>query len=447
MNPTLGQLSCRIFLALCALIAAAPMLAAEEPAVANPPAIETPAARDARMQWWRDAKFGMFLHWSPVSIQGTELSWSRNGRKPLDVSGDPAGPSADPAYDSLHKQFNPTRYDARQWVKIAQDAGMKYMVLTCKHHEGFAMYPTKFRSDFSIAATPFKRDVVKELADACHAAGMRFGVYYSQRDWTHPDYGIGDNKKYVEFMNGQLRELLTDYGKVDVVWFDSYGTGDLEKFWQIGATWSLIKSLQPAAVINNRLAVLASYNQQPAPYRGDFDTPEQHIGAMQSARAWESCVTLVGGQWSYKPQGEMKGFAQVIRDLVVCVTGDGNLLLNVGPTPTGEIEPRQAVRLKEVGDWLKKYGESLYGTRGGPLRNGKWGGTTQRGDKVWIHVLEWPGEQLNLPALKESVKSARVLTGGDAKVVNTPGQGLLVTLPRAQQDAVDTVIELTLERP
>lgn len=445
MNHTPCPLNCRCLLAVGALLFLShwsPTCALANP---DPPASETAAAEEARLRWWRDAKFGMFLHWSPVSLQGTELSWSRKGRKPLDVTGDPAGPTADPEYDNLYRRFDPTSFDAGQWVRIAQDAGMRYMVLTCKHHEGFAMYPTRFRPEFSIAATPFKRDVVKELADACHAAGMRFGVYYSQRDWTHPDYGIGDNRKYVDFMNGQLRELLSQYGKVDVVWFDSYGTGDLEKFWRIGETWSLVKSLQPEAVINNRLAVLASYNQQPAPYRGDFDTPEQRIGGMQSARAWESCVTLVGGQWSYKPHGEMMELARVIQGLVLCATGDGNLLLNVGPMSTGEIEPRQAARLREVGDWLRKHGESLYGTRGGPLPNGKWGGTTQRGDKVWVHVLEWPGEELRLPALEGMVKSVRVLTGGDAIVANIPGQSLLINLPKAQRDALDTVIELTMQ--
>jgi len=407
---------------------------------------ETQEQRDARMKWFRDAKFGLFIHWSPVSIQGTELSWSRNGKKPLDVTNDPAGPSADPVYDSLHKQFNPTKYNAKQWVKIVQDAGMKYMVLTCKHHEGFSMFHTKFRSDFSIAATPFKRDVVKELADACHEAGMRFGVYYSPRDWAHPDYGIGDNKKYVEFMNGQLRELLTNYGKVDIIWFDSYGHGDLEKFWQIGETWSLLKSLQPAAVINNRLAVLAAYNQQPAPYRGDFDTPEQSIGRMQTNRAWESCMCLVGGQWSYRPNGEMQGFSQVVRDLVSCVTGDGNLLLDVGPMPTGEIEPRQADRLKEVGDWLKKYGEAIYGTRGGPYRNGTWGGSCHKGNKLYLHVSEWPMEGLGFDPLPKKVIAARTLSGVPVAFKQSADE-LAVEVAGKDRDKPVTVIELTLEKP
>jgi alpha-L-fucosidase len=411
-----------------------------------PQVAETQAQRDARMQWFRDAKFGLFIHWSPVSIQGTELSWSRNGKKPLDVTGDPAGPSADPVYDNLYKQFNPTHYNAKQWVKIAQDAGMKYMVLTCKHHEGFSMFHTKLRSDFSIAATPFKRDVVKELVDACHDAGMRFGVYYSPRDWTHPDYGIGDNKKYVEFMNGQLRELLTNYGKVDIIWFDSYGHGDLEKFWHIGETWSLIKSLQPAAVINNRLAVLADYNQQPAPYRGDYDTPEQSIGHMQTDRAWESCMCLVGGQWSYRPNGEMQEFSQVVRDLVSCVTGDGNLLLDVGPMPTGEIEPRQADRLKEVGDWLKKYDKSIYGTRGGPYRNGTWGGTCHKGNKLYLHVSGWPAEGLGFDPLPNKVLAARMLTGAPVTFKQSADE-LSVEVARKDREKPVTVIELTLDKP
>ncbi len=208
---------------------------------------------DARMAWWLDARFGMFVHWDMSSLAGTEISWSRKATKPLDIFGDPAGYVPDPVYDNLYKRFNPQRFDARAWVRLAQDAGMRYIVFTAKHHGGFCMWDTKL-TDYSIMHTPFKRDVVKELVDACHDAGMRIGLYYSPRDWHHPDYGIGDNRKYVDYMNGQIRELLSNYGRIDVIWWDSYGSGDLVKFWQIGETFDLVKQLRPNIIMNNRLA-------------------------------------------------------------------------------------------------------------------------------------------------------------------------------------------------
>lgn len=409
-------------------------------------ATETPEEHAARVNWWRDAKFGLFLHWGPASIAGTELSWSRPAPKPLDIHNDPAGTVSAPEYDNLYKQFDPQKFDAKQWVKIAQDAGMRYMVLTTKHHDGFSLFATRL-SDYNITQTPFKRDIVKELADACHAAGMRFGVYYSQRDWYHPDYGIGDNRKYLDFMNGQLRELLSNYGKVDILWFDSYGTGDLEKFWRIGETWKLIKKLQPEALVNNRLAVLAGYNRQPEPYRGDFDTPEQRLGTFQLGRDWESCITLVGHQWSYKPGGEMMSFEKVVNALVSTATGGGNLLLNVGPMPTGEIEPRQVALLKQVGDWAKKHRVALYGTRGGPYVNGRWGGATHKGNTLYLFCRTWAQDRVALNALPAKVLGAQLLASGETVAFEQTDKGLTITVPAEKRDALFTVVALTLDQP
>jgi len=404
-----------------------------------------PAQTDQqRLKWWTEARYGMFIHWSPVSVAGTELSWARNAKRPLDITGDPVGAGSDPVYDTLYQHFNPTQFNAAQWVKIAQDAGMKYMVLTCKHHEGFSMFHTKL-SDYSIAKSPFKRDVVKELVDACHAAGMKFGVYYSPRDWHHPDYGVGDNRKYIDYMNGQLRELLTNYGKIDILWFDSYGYGDLEKFWRIEETWNLVKSLQPQIIINNRLAILNQYDKQPHPYIGDWDTPEQSIGRMQIDRPWESCMCLVGGQWSWLPNGEMKGFDEVVRDLVSCATGDGNLLLDVGPMPTGEIEQRQAHRLKEVGDWLRTNGASIYGTHGGPFANGVWGGSTFAGNKVWVHLFNPPGV-IKLPKLNQKVVSHRSLTDDTYEMKDSDGR-IVLSISKKKSQGPDAIVELTFDAP
>ena len=247
----------------------------------------TPAGVNSdRIEWWRAAKLGMFVHWDPSSLAGTEISWSRKGSKPLDITGDPAGYVEDPLYDHLYQRFNPVHFDADQWLQIARNGGarcrddcqasrwllhVEYEVHQLQHYE-------------------------HALQKRCHQGNLRsvssrghalWKIYYSPRDWHHPGYGIGDNKKYVTHMNGEIRELLTNYGKVDIVWFDSYGRGDLVNFCNVGATFDLIKSLQPDILINNRLTVLADYDKQPGPYLGDFDTPEQRIGAFQASRAWD----------------------------------------------------------------------------------------------------------------------------------------------------------------
>jgi alpha-L-fucosidase len=413
------------------------------------PVRETKAQFDARIAWWRNARFGMFIHWDMSSMAGTEISWSRGGSKPLDTTGDPAGYVEDPVYDHLYQKFDPEKFDAAKWVAIAKDAGMKYIVFTAKHHGGFSMFDTKM-TDYSIMHTPFHRDVVKELADACHKAGMRFGIYYSPRDWHQPDYGIGDNRKYVDYMNGQVRELLSHYGKIDVIWWDSYGRGDLISFWRENETFDLVKKLQPNILMNNRLAVLAGYDQQPEPYRGDFDTPEQRLGAFQNNRPWESCITLsAAGTWSYRPNDSARSFEECIRSLASCATGDGNILLDVGPSPEGEIPAPQVERLAQIGEWMRKCGASIYGTRGGPYSNNLgWGGSTYRGNTIYLHIFKWPGDSLELLPLKAKVLKIGNLSDPTAIPTFQQNDGsLTVTLPADKQDKIDTVISLELSGP
>jgi alpha-L-fucosidase len=442
---------------LCATIAFLPLAHAQlPPAMAElPPLTETHAQRDARMQWWRDAKFGLFIHWGPVSLQGVEIGWGRKAPRTYDINGH-TGRGTDPEYDNLYKQFNPVKFNASEWVQIARDAGMKYLVLVCKHHDGFSMYHTRL-SDYSIANTPFKRDVVKELADACHAAGMRFGVYYSQRDWYHPDYLVGDNRKYNDFYQGQVRELLTHYGKVDILWFDH-----VAGFWSdytYDQLYPMIYQLQPGILVNDRgakfcgkgrnkaestLSQLPESREARQVVNGDFVTPEQRIGGMNLNRDWESCITICR-QWAWKPNDTMKSFPECLRTLVTCVSGGGNLLFNVGPMPTGEIEPRQVERLKEMGAWLGKFGRSIYGTRGGPYSNGRWGGSTHKGQTVWLHVFEWNADQLRLPPLPAKILGIRALTGGNP-VFQQTDSGVDIRLAKSAQDPVNTIIELTLDR-
>jgi alpha-L-fucosidase len=422
----------------------APEPAPEPAPVAFP---ETVAQRDARTAWWRDARLGLFIHWDMSSVAGTEISWSRKGTRPLDIGSDRAGYVEDPAYDQLYRRFDPVRFDAKEWVRVAQAAGMRYIVLTAKHHGGFSMWDTRL-SDYSIMNTPFKRDIVKELADACHAANMRFGLYYSQRDWYHRDYGIGDNVRYTDFMHGQLKELLTRYGTIDVLWFDSYGRGDPKTFWRVPETWALIKTTQPQTVINDRLRAIRSPGNLPE-HAGDHDTPEQRIGGFRDQRLWESCMTIVDvpnhdGGWSYRPDGTVKSLAECIQMVASCAVGDGNLLLGIGPDATGVIPADQTARILEMGDWLRTHGESIYGTRGGPFKPWKYGGTTRKGHTVYVHVLKWLEPTLVLPPLPAHVVSSRLLRGGEVKVTQSDA-GLFIDVADKDRDPANTVIALEFD--
>ena len=387
--------------------------------------------RARRMKWWQEARFGMFIHWGPVSLKGTEIGWSRGGQRR--GHGEGRGEIPVEVYDNLYKEFNPTKFNARQWVQIAKDAGMKYMVFTTKHHDGFCEFDSKL-TDYKITHSPFKRDVVAELTSACHEAGMPIGFYYSPPDWHHPDYRTENHARYIEYMHGQIRELLSNYGKIAIMWFD--GLGGTLKDWNSTAMFEDIFRLQPDIIINNRAGLAA-----------DHDTPEQQIGKFQNHRPWESCITICR-QWAWKPDDEMKSFKDCIRTLVRCTGGDGNLLFNVGPMPTGEIEPRQVERLKEMGQWLGQYGESIYGARGGPFKPGSWGANTHRGDRIYVHVFNWPpnGESLTLPPIGKKVLGAAVLTGGTAKVRQS-SEGLVITMPASERQEVDTIIAIDLDGP
>jgi len=397
-----------------------------------------------RMKWWREARFGMFIHWDMSSVAGTEISWSRLGPKPLDIWGDAAGTGGDSIYDNLYKKFNPTQFNARKWVEIAKDAGMKYLVFTAKHHGGFCMWDTKY-TDYSIMNTPYGKDVIRELSAECHKAGIRFGIYYSPRDWHHPDYGMGDNRKYEAYMTGQLTELLTNYGQVDVVWFDSFGKGESVKYWHADKVLELVRKLQPQTIVNNR----CNYFGENVPsLKADFDTPEQTIGSYQPSRNWESCMCVVEapkGGWSYRRDGKVKPFAECIRNLVGCATGDGNLLLDVGPDPTGIIPADQAGRLAQIGEWIRKYGFTIYGTQGGPFRNGKWGGGTFKGNKVYVHLYESAPDTVSLPALKENLVNAKNLSHSNVKASMSNGKIKIISTP-ADRHSPDTILELTFNQ-
>lgn len=405
---------------------------------------ETKEQKDARMKWFRDARYGLFIHWGPSSILGTETSWGRQAKSVMDCAPTPPPNGRDEVYDNLYKQFNPVEFNARKWVKMAKDAGMKYIVFTCKHHDGFCNFHTQY-TDYNIANTPFKRDIVKELADACHKAGLRFGVYYSPRDWYQPSYLVDGNKKYLEIFHGHLQELLNNYGKVDIIWFDSMG-GDWAD-WDYPKMAEIILTSQPDILCNGRLGPLQARSNRPNfdfTRLSDFQTPEQVIGGFQRDAYWESCACLVDGQWGYKPDGLLLTRREVLGMLLYSAGGDGNLLLDVAPTPLGNFEPRQIARLKEVGAWLKRHGETVYGTRGGPYKPGYWGVSTFQGNKIYLHVLTFQGDTLTLPALGAKVISSRLLTGGKLQV-SQDGTSLVAKVAPEDQQSPDTIIELTVE--
>ncbi|MEI6646759.1 MAG: alpha-L-fucosidase [bacterium] len=406
---------------------------------------ETREQKDARMKWFREARYGLFIHWGPSAILGTETSWGRKAKSVMDCGPTPPPNGRDEEYDNLYKQFNPVEFSAKKWVKMAKAAGMKYIVFTCKHHDGFCNFHTQF-TDYNIANTPFKRDIVKELADACHKAGLRFGVYYSPRDWYQPSYLVDGNKKYLEIFHGHLQELLNNYGKVDIIWFDSMG-GDWAD-WDYPKMAEIILKSQPDILSNGRIGPLQARTARPnfdlTRLAGDFQTPEQVIGKFERGCYWESCTCLVDGQWGYKPDGLLLTLREVMGMLLYSAGGDGNLLLDVAPTPQGNFEERQIDRLKQAGDWLKDYGDTFYGTRGGPYKPGYWGVCTLNGSKIFLHALTFQGDTLTLPSLPVKVLGSKLLTGGKVDVQQTTDALIVKVAPKYQQK-IDTIIELTVE--
>ena len=405
-------------------------------------AVETPAhapdwpkADPAAVERWQAMRFGMFIHWGPVSLTAKEIGWSRGAGTPIEV------------YDNLYNQFNPTNYNADEWVSIAKAAGMKYIVLTTKHHDGFCLWDTK-ETDYNIMNTPFKRDVVKELAAACKKQGIAFGTYYSTCDWYNTNWPATspggdvmrakfDMDAYEKYLQAQITELIKNYGPLLTIWNDVPNRKGAN-FGKRGAdTIKLVRQLQPDILINNRTGD-----------GGDYDTPEQKIGNFQMDRPWESCMTVSAhNHWAWGGANDgVKSTAACLDMLIRAAGGDGNVLLNVGPRPDGMIDPEQANRLKEIGAWLAKNGESIYGTRGGPWKPTKSLVSTRKGNTVYLHVLDASKAMLTLPPLPCKIKRGSVMTGGKVEFHQTD-KTLEITLPAHGLNAVDTIIKLELEGP
>jgi alpha-L-fucosidase len=391
-----------------------------------------------RLQWWGEARFGMFIHYGPVSLTGKEISWSRANSNPQCPN---KGPTPVEVYDNLYKNFNPTNFSAREWVTTGKTTGMKYVVLTAKHCDGFLLWNSKV-DDYNIMHTPFRRDLCAELATAVRRENLRLGWYFSPMDWRDPDFRTERNAAFIPRMQGQLSELLRNYGRVDLLWFDWDAR---EPLYDQTNTYALVKSSQPRIIINNRLDLAKGDNDRmlKSPL-ADYYTPEQHIGAYDDQRPWETCMTL-GRQWSWKPNDQIKSVAEVLTILARTVGGDGNLLLNVGPMPDGRIEPRQVEVLQQVGTWMKRNGESIYGTRGGPWKPTKEIASTRKGKTIYVHILKSTDGNVKLPNIPAKIRSARILRGGKVAFTQADG-GIEFRLRPDQIDAGDTVIALRLDR-
>jgi alpha-L-fucosidase len=401
------------------------------------PATAAKLPREA-VQHWQSNRFGLFVHWGPVSLTGDEISWSRANSN-TNCPNHGATPVA--VYDNLYRRFDPTNFDAVEWVRIAKSAGMKYLVLTAKHADGFLLWPSR-EDGYNIAATPFRRDICAAVASAAHDQGMDLGWYFSPMDWRDPDCRSAHNDRFNSKMRRELRELLSLYGTIDVLWFDTDG---FPTRWDPANTYSLVRQLQPGIVINNRLemgtheAWLAQDQLRP---NEDFCTPEQRVGGYNDQNPWETCMTL-GTQWSWKPEDTIKTPAEVINILARTVGSDGNLLLDVGPMPDGRIEPRQVEVLRRVGVWMGSHGEGIYGARGGPWKPTKGVASTRRGNIIYLHILKWKTDAIELPEVPREMRSVSLVNGGEAKAVRRDGK-LIITVPELARDPLDTVVKIEL---
>jgi alpha-L-fucosidase len=408
----------------------------------------TPENQKTR-EWFEEARFGLFIHWGIYSQLGDGEWVMNNQRIPIK------------AYEKLPSFFNPIEFNPKEWVQMVKDAGMKYITITSKHHDGFAMYDSKV-SDYDIVdRTPYKKDVLKMLADECRVQGIKLFFYHSQLDWHHPDYfprgntgneytgrpESGDWYKYLDYMDAQLAELLTNYGQVAGIWFDGmWDKKDAD--WRLEKTYKLIHQLQPAAMVGS--------NHHRPPYPGeDFQmfekdlpghnttgfSPEQKIGDLPK----ETCETI-NNSWGFNLQdAKNKSEKDLIQYLVKAAGYGANFLLNVGPMPNGKIQPEHTALLKQMGDWLKINGETIYGTKGGPLSAREWGVMTQKGNKYYIHILDWQDETLTLPKFGKKVVSAKMFGDKSAVKFIENDFGVSVKVPKDKMNELDTIIELEVK--
>ncbi len=381
-----------------------------------------------KLAWWQNARLGMFMHWGPVSVIGKEISWSRASY----------GASK---YDSLYLRFNPVQFNADKWVEIAKSAGMKYLVFTAKHHDGFCMWNTK-TTDYNIMKTAFGRDVCKELADAAHKAQLPICWYFSPADWKDLDCRNGaSNKVFEARVLEQLKELLTNYGKISLLWIDYEGMPSPVK---PSLIYEMANRLQPGIIINNRLDVL--HTDESHSYigpNGDYATPEGFV-AGYGAVPWETCTNL-GHQWAWRFNDTPRSLKEAAITLLKCAGGNGNLLLNTGPDSLGQIPQNFENRLREFGRWLKPIEQSVYGTKGGPYTPTNQILSTYKGKSVFLHLLQQPNDTIVLPPMSITVLQASLLNGQPIPFIQSKENLKLIVVSKLK-DSIATTIKLTLNK-
>jgi len=393
--------------------------------------------RDARMAWWHQAKFGMFIHWGLYSVIG-QHEWAK------EQEGVPI-----PQYERLAKHFHPKPNAARDWARLAKRAGQKYMVMTTKHHEGFCNWHTKL-TDYNAMDQGPGRDLVSEFVEAARSEGLRVGFYYSLMDWHHPDGALcktdeAARRRFVDYTHGLIRELMTNYGKIDILWYDVAWPLNAEQ-WESERMNEMVFSLQPEIIVNNR-------NLLP----GDFATPEQRIQAAEAGRAWETCMTL-NNSWGFnRGDTEWKTPKAIVDNLITCVRGGGNYLLNIGPEADGSVPPASTAVLETVGRWLDTNGKAIYGAERGSLVADASCNYSRIGNTLYVHVHCWPGHTpaaewldfyrpevvVAIGGLKPKVLSARLLkTGQKVEFTQDEFTLRLTGLPLIAPDEPATVIEV-----
>lgn len=428
------------------------LFAQTRPAWAN----ETDAQKEERMKWWHNDHFGMFIHWGLYSMPARH-EWVRNHEK---ISNE--------EYEKYFNNFEPDLYNPKEWARKAKEAGMKYFVITTKHHEGFCLWDSKY-TDYKVTNTPIKRDLLKEMVDAFRAEGLKVGFYYSLIDWHHPDFPVDhihpmrdnaearaanskkDIKKYQQYLKNQVTELLTQFGEIDELWLDfSYPgkDGKGHEDWDSENLLKIIRKLQPGIIVNDRLDL------GDTDWGWDFKSPEQFmpkewVSEKGKKVNWETCQTF-SGSWGYhRDETSWKSVPQLISMLIETVSKGGNLLLNVGPTSRGLFDVRADERLKGIGEWMKYNSRAIYGCTAAPAGFKKPDNSllTYNADRkrLYVHVLEWPIDVLSLDGYKGKVKYAQILNDGSEVKFKEEGENLVLRLPVKKPDTEVPVIELILE--